>query len=82
MDAIIGFITDVTGEKRGPAKHYRRFNVLTEENQSIEGWIFANIDIDQTFAGNTLLTAAKNNSAVRLQGKLTTNSSNDFVFLK
>ena len=36
MDAIVGFITDLTGEKRGPSKYYRRFNVLSLDNESIE----------------------------------------------
>ncbi|CAF3906717.1 unnamed protein product [Rotaria sordida] len=70
MDAIIGFITELTGEKRGPSKHYRRYNVLTSDKELIEGWVFSTMEIDQTFSGNILVAAAKNNASVRLQGKL------------
>ncbi|CAF2203336.1 unnamed protein product, partial [Rotaria magnacalcarata] len=75
MDAIIGFITELTGEKRGPSKHYRRFNVLTLDNESIAGWVFSTMEIDQTSSGNILVRAAKNDTSVRLQGKLSTETS-------
>ncbi|CAF2100863.1 unnamed protein product [Rotaria magnacalcarata] len=75
MDSIIGFITDLTGEKRGPSKHYRRYNVLTADNEIIQGWVFSSVEIDQTTSGNILLTAANNNTSVHLQGKLSTESN-------
>ncbi|CAF3300622.1 unnamed protein product [Rotaria sp. Silwood2] len=75
MDSIIGFITDLTGEKRGPSKHYRRYNVLTADNEIIQGWVFSSLEIDQTTSGNVLLTAAKTNKSVRLQGKLSTEAN-------
>ena len=57
MAAIVGFITDLTGEKRGPSKYYRHFNVLTLDNDSIEEWVFLTIEIDQTVSGNILVKA-------------------------
>jgi hypothetical protein len=72
MDSTTGFISDVTGEKRGPKKNYRRFNVITTERATIAGWIFASFDIEDTAAGKVLLQAAHSNRAVRLRGKLTT----------
>ncbi|CAF1415251.1 unnamed protein product [Rotaria magnacalcarata] len=75
MDAIIGFITELTGEKRGPSKHYRRFNVLTLDNESIAGWVFSTMEIDQTSSGNILVRAAKSDTSVRLQGKLSTETN-------
>src|SRR4051812_15526758 len=54
-DVITGFVTDVTGEKRGPSKHYRRFDVLTSSNERIFGWVFSTMEIDQTYAGDVLL---------------------------
>ncbi len=82
MDVLIGFISEVTGEKRGPSKHYRRYNLLTSNNDSINGWIFSSTTIEQTYAGNILLEASQNNLPVRLQGKLSTETGNTkFSFL-
>ena len=81
MDSIIGFITDLTGEKRGPSKHYRRYNVLTVDNEIIQGWVFSSLEIDQTTSGNVLLTAANTNKSVRLQGKLSTEASKMYTYI-
>ena len=69
MDAIVGFITDLTGEKRGPSKYYRHFNVLTLDNEPIEGWVFSTIEIDQTVSGNILAKAVSDNTSVRNASK-------------
>lgn len=71
MDTLIGFITELTAEKRGPAKRYRRFNFNTLNQQNISGWVFSTIDIEDTASGKIILQAAKNNSAVQIYGKLT-----------
>ncbi|CAF4572862.1 unnamed protein product, partial [Rotaria magnacalcarata] len=63
MDAIIGFITELTGEKRGPSKHYRRFSVLTLDNEPIARWVFSTMEIDQTSSGNIFVSAAKNDTS-------------------
>jgi hypothetical protein len=76
MDVIIGFITELTGEKRGPSKHYRRYNILTRDNELINGWIFATTTIDETYSGKILVTASENNSAVRIEGKISTDAGN------
>ncbi|CAF1542517.1 unnamed protein product [Rotaria magnacalcarata] len=61
MDAIIGFITELTGEKRGPSKHYRRFSVLTLDNEPIARWVFSTMEIDQTSSDeNELITFTQN----------------------
>ncbi|CAF1342336.1 unnamed protein product [Rotaria sordida] len=74
MDVITGFVTDVTGEKRGPSKHYRRFDVLTSTNERISGWVFSTMEIDQTYAGDVLLKSANKNSAVCLHGKISSDA--------
>ncbi|CAF2347464.1 unnamed protein product [Rotaria sp. Silwood2] len=74
MDVITGFVTDVTGEKRGPSKHYRRFDVLTSTNERISGWVFSTTEIDQTYAGDVLLKSANKNSAVCLHGKISSDA--------
>ena len=76
MDTVQGFIQDLTGEKRGPSKHYRRFNVLTLDSNTINGWIFASTTIEESYSGNILISAAQNNTPVRLQGKITTEKGN------
>jgi hypothetical protein len=76
MNIINGFITELTAEKRGPKKHYRRFNLLTSEKENISGWIFSTTEIENTMAGNILLTAANNNTAVCLRGKITSDEGN------
>lgn len=76
MDMITGFIIDITAEKRGPKKNYRRFNLLTPQEENISGWVFSTTDIQDTMAGNILLTAANNNVAISLRGKLTSDEGN------
>ena len=79
MDAIVGFITELTGEKRGPKINYRRFNVITSDNIIIAGWVFSSIDIEDTNSGKILLQAAKDNLAVRLQGRITEEEGKTFT---
>ncbi|CAF1325321.1 unnamed protein product, partial [Rotaria sp. Silwood1] len=74
MDVITGFVTDVTGEKRGPSKHYRRFDVLTSKNERISGWIFSTMEIDQTYAGDVLFKSVNKNLAVCLHGKISSDA--------
>lgn len=76
MDTIVGFVTELTGEKRGPKKNYRRFNVLTSEKESIQAWIFASMEIETTTAGNILIQSSNNNRPVSLHGKISTDESN------
>jgi hypothetical protein len=84
MDTIIGFISDLTGEKRGPAKNYRRFNLITLNNNIVNGWIFATLNIEETASGKILMEAASKNEAVAVSGKITkdegTKSYNFFLF--
>jgi hypothetical protein len=71
MDTIVGFINNLTGEKRGPSKNYRRFDLITLDNNIINGWIFANMDIEETASGKILIEAASKNLAVTVTGKKT-----------
>ncbi len=79
MDIVTGFVTELTAEKRGPKKHYRRFNILTTEKEIIPGWIFSLTEIENTIAGNILLAAANSNTAISLRGKITSDESNQIV---
>lgn len=67
---LIGIVTDVTGEKRGPSKHYRKFNLITTNNETVSGWVFADILIEDTYAGQQLLKAQNSKKSVRLNGKI------------
>jgi hypothetical protein len=71
MDTIIGFVNDLTGEKRGPKKYYRRFNLIKVDNTILTAWVFCITTIEETNAGKILLEAAKNNLPVQLSGKIT-----------
>ncbi|CAM4850143.1 unnamed protein product [Rotaria magnacalcarata] len=41
MENITGYIVDLAGEKRGPVKFYKRFTIITTEQEKISGWIFS-----------------------------------------
>jgi hypothetical protein len=47
----------------------------------LSGWVFSSITIEETTSGNILLEAEKNNSAVRLHGRISTEEGNTrFLF--
>lgn len=70
MDFVIGFVTELTGEKRGPRKNYRRFNIITLDNINIGGWIFSSMAIEDTVSGKILLQAVETDRAVRIRTKV------------
>ncbi len=71
---IVGFVTDLSGEKRGPMKNYRRFNFVTTTDQNMSGWIFASVRIEETESGKNLIHSYQAKKAIRINGKITNES--------
>ena len=70
METLTGYIVDLTDEKRGPVKFYKRFTIITTEKEHISGWIFSSTPLEQTTTGNLLIEVAKKQTAVTMKGKI------------
>ncbi|CAF1086102.1 unnamed protein product [Adineta steineri] len=76
VNVVIGLVTELTGEKRGEVKYFRRFQLIKPDEEIISGWVFSTMSIEETMSGKILLSAEKNKSAVRLEGTLTKDEAN------
>ncbi|CAF1387273.1 unnamed protein product [Rotaria magnacalcarata] len=72
MEHITGCIVDLTDEKQGPVKFYKRFTIITTEQEKISGWIFSSTSFHETTIENTLTEVIKKQTAVTIKGKITT----------
>ncbi|CAF4272553.1 unnamed protein product [Rotaria magnacalcarata] len=72
MEHITGCIVDLTDEKQGPVKFYKRFTIITTEQEKISGWIFSSTSFHETTIENTLTEVIKEQTAVTIKGKITT----------
>ncbi|CAF4359719.1 unnamed protein product [Rotaria magnacalcarata] len=85
MENITGYIVDLTDEKRGPVKFYKRFTIITTEQEKISGWIFSSTSFHETTIENTLTEVIKKQTAVTIKGKITTETGDKRImriFLK
>ncbi|CAF1352703.1 unnamed protein product [Rotaria magnacalcarata] len=71
MENITGYIVDLTDEKQGPVKFYKRFTIITTEQEKISGWIFSSSSFHETTIENTLTEVIKKQTAVTIKGKIT-----------
>ncbi|CAF1383715.1 unnamed protein product [Adineta steineri] len=76
MNTVIGFVTEVMDEIRGPFENYRRFQLMNVDKEIISGSVFSKMTIEKTSSGTILLSAEKNKSAVRLVGELSNDEDN------
>lgn len=72
-DCVIGHITNVSSENK-KTKYFIKFTLLTESNQTIDGWIFSSVTgILTTPLGQALKNSMKSKSGVKLWGSLEQN---------
>lgn len=76
-EAMVGFISEISGEKRGPSKYYRRFIFIASNNETFDGWIFGDTSIEETSAGKLLMHAHDTKRTVRLYGAINEEQGND-----
>ena len=73
-DSIIGYITNVSNENK-KKKHFVKFTMSSENNQTIDGWVFSSIGgILTTPLGIALTNALKNKTGIKLWGSLENNN--------
>ena len=79
METLTGFIIDLTDERRGPVKFYKRFTMITTNKENVSGWIFSSNAIEETTAGNVLSEAVKKQSEVTIKGKISTEAGMVYI---
>jgi hypothetical protein len=70
METLTGYLIDLTDEKRGPVKYYKRFSIITTDEEHVSAWIFSSISFEQTTVGNVLLQAVSKQTPVTIKGKI------------
>jgi hypothetical protein len=74
-NCIIGYITHISNENK-KKKYFVKFTMLTENNQTIDGWIFSSVaGILTTPLGQGINNSMKNKSGIKLWGSLEENES-------
>ncbi|CAF1368368.1 unnamed protein product, partial [Adineta steineri] len=50
VNVVIGLVTELTGEKRGEVKYFRRFQLIKPDEEIISGWVFSTMSIEETMS--------------------------------
>ena len=70
IECIAGYITNISGENK-KKKFFVRFTMVSENNQTIDGWVFSGkTGIAQTKLGTLLSKSVTNKTAVKLWGNI------------
>lgn len=69
-NCIVGYITHISNENK-KKKHFVKFTLFTENNQTVDGWIFSSVaGILTTELGQAISNSMKNKSGIKLWDSL------------